>query len=435
MTKAFSDIDVDSLNALLKRLEDAKTCHLALESEDYEVLSNALVTLAGMQEHLHERGITIHKLRKLLGIERASEKLSHLKMDNPEATGGDESHDKKPRKAKSLKRKTAKHKGDEPTVKPEVVIHPLTSLGKGDQCPECGMGKVYKYDPGSLLRITGLSPFKAEQHVLEKLRCNGCGAFFTAPLPAEVLRDGSETQKYGYSARALMAIHKHYAGLPFHRQGSLQKLLGVPVSASTIFDQVEYVSNDIYPVYKVIVELAGNAVAFDIDDTHNRILDQTSVEKKARHGNKMRTRTGIYTSGLIATTADGQQLVLFETNIGHAGELIDSVLEHRSASAGVPVVMSDALSGYKPTVTESITALCNAHARRQFVDVISHFPDEVLDVIESYGVIWANTSGLMATTADGQQLVLFETNIGHAGELIDSVLEHRSGIIWITAKH
>ena len=62
--------------------------------------------------------------------------------------------------------------------------------------------------PGSLLRITGQSPLKPEQHIMEKLRCNACGAFYTAPLPAEVLLDGTPTQKYGYSARSLMAIHK-----------------------------------------------------------------------------------------------------------------------------------------------------------------------------------------------------------------------------------
>ncbi|MFT7412461.1 MAG: transposase, partial [Paraglaciecola sp.] len=43
-------------------------------------------------------------------------------------------------------------------------------------------------------------------------------------------------------------------------------------------------------------------------------------------------RTGVYSSGIIATTLDERRIVLFETNIGHAGEFIDSILVNRSES-------------------------------------------------------------------------------------------------------
>ena len=35
-------------------------------------------------------------------------------------------------------------------------------------------------------------------------------------------------------------------------------------------------------------------------------------------------------------------------------------------------------------------ALCNSHARRQYVDVLNHFPDEVEHIINRYGNIWSN---------------------------------------------
>ncbi len=116
-----------------------------------------------------------------------------------------------------------------------------------------------------------------EQHVTERLRCNTCGAYFTADLPDEALKDGDERQKYGYSARSLMAIHKYFAGLPFYRQGSIQKLLGVKITASTVFDQVEYVADDIYPVYQALISLAADAEHYHIDDTTHRILDAKPV--------------------------------------------------------------------------------------------------------------------------------------------------------------
>ena len=378
MSKPFTDIDGKALEELIARVTEARDNNLALSPEDCQLLLDALTTLIGMQDSLATHGTTIHKLRKLLGIEKASEKQTDL---------GD-----KPKASKAKKSKKTKPDADFTPIKPEVVFHSLEDIKKGDNCPECLVGKVYKAPlPGNFLRITGQSPFKPEQHVMERLRCNTCGAYFTAPLPEEVLKDGSETQKYGYSARTLMAIYKYFAGQPFYRQGSIQKLLGVKITASTIFDQVEYVYNDILPVYQDLFRSAGDAAHYYLDDTTNRILDQKPIEKKMRNSHKTRIRKGIYTSGVIATTTDGRNIVLFETNIGHAGEFIDSILINRAATSPAPIIMSDALTSNKPTVLKTvIMSLCNSHARRQFVDVISHYPEEVGHVLARYGEIWSN---------------------------------------------
>lgn len=52
--------------------------------------------------------------------------------------------------------------------------------------------------------------------------------------------------------------------------------------------------------------------------------------------------------------------------------------------------MSDALSSNQPTVCDVATSLCNSHAKRQFIDVINHFPDEVEHILKLYGEIWVN---------------------------------------------
>ncbi len=378
MSKPFTDIDGQALEALIERVSEAKENNLALSPEDYQLLLDALVTLATTQTRLANHDVTVHKLRKLLGIEKSSEKLGSVL---------------KKAKASSNKKNTKrKNNGEEAftPVKPTIIVYPLKDLNKGDSCVECLMGKVYKTEPGSLLRITGQSPFKPEQHVMERLRCNTCGAYFTASLPDEVLTDGLSNQKYGYSARSLMAIYKYFAGLPFYRQSSIQKLLGVKITASTVFDQVELVCNDIYPVYQLLFNLASDAKHYYLADTTNRIVDAKPVEKKVRNSDKTRLRTGVYTSGVIATIADNRSIVLFETNIGHAGEFIDSILHKRSQSCANPVIMSDALASNRPTVRKTIASLCNSHARRQFVDVINHFPEEVEHILKRYGEIWVN---------------------------------------------
>jgi hypothetical protein len=125
-------------------------------------------------------------------------------------------------------------------------------------------------------------------------------------MPDEVTLDGGNQQKYGYSARAIMAIHKHFAGLPFYRQQTLQQMFGLPISASTIFDQNEATANDLQPVFKALMALSANAIHYHNDDTTNRILNQGPIQKPDRRSGQLKERSGIYTSGVIATLADGR---------------------------------------------------------------------------------------------------------------------------------
>jgi len=60
------------------RLQEAIDFELALSTGDVRLLLSAVMTLASMQERLSSKDVTVHKLRKLLGMVQASEKLSHL---------------------------------------------------------------------------------------------------------------------------------------------------------------------------------------------------------------------------------------------------------------------------------------------------------------------------------------------------------------------
>jgi len=168
----------------------------------------------------------------------------------------------------------------------------------------------------------------------------------------------------------------------------MQDLLGVPITASTIFDQCEYLSNALYPVFTALFKIAGRSKHFYLDDTTNRILNHKSQIKKVRNSDKTRVRTGVYTSGVIATSQDNQRIVLFETSIGHAGEFIDSILANRPKTYSPPLLMSDALPSNRPSKVQVKQCFCNSHARRQFYDVLSHFPDEVNEIIERYSQVW-----------------------------------------------
>ncbi len=385
------------LDALIERIAEAKAHNLALSAADYDVLLNAIMTLANMQERLSHNDLTLSRMKKLLGMVNSSEKLKDLRPQT-----GDEGNKRPSAKRGRTTKKAARKRGPRaPSIKPTVHHHPMENLTRGEHCPGCSAGKVYKFEPALLLRITGHSPYSAEQHVIEQLRCNGCGELFTARLPEHVKADGRADQQYGYSARAMMCINKYFGGTPFYRQQSLQGLFGAHIAASTVWDQCEKVADALHPVFKHLKALSANAHTFYLDDTTNRILNKVPIEK-TRNG-KTQWRSGVYTSACLAlltrsdTVATGppskqshRRLVLFQTNIGHAGEWLDEILNLRDTTLELPLLMSDALSSNHVSAVPFNKALCNAHARRGFAELAATDPDEVLFALETYEHIWIN---------------------------------------------
>jgi len=415
------DLDDDALDALIHRVEQAREHQLALSPEDLGQLLSALVMLAHVHERLEHRDLTIGKLKKLLGMAKSSEKLRDLAAalgagqstgDAEADEGGDDGAGagdpgakpgpggKKPDSRRSSRRTRIKPRAPAP----EVHHHPIQGLAKGDSCPDCGCGRVYKHTPSEFTRVRGNARYTAERHVCERLRCNACQSVQTACLPAEVLDDGAAGQAYGFSARALMGIAKYFGGDPFFRQHTMQELLGVSLAASTIFDQCEHLSTALNPVYRALQRHAAGAALFHIDDTTHRILSAQPVLKQ--RGGRETLRRGVYASAMLALVPEPvadegneahesgdaaitRRLVLYQTNIGHAGEWLDEVLAHRPIAMARPMVMSDALSSNR-SEHEVVRASCNAHGRRGFVEVASAYPDEALHALELYQLIWVN---------------------------------------------
>ncbi|QEP44156.1 hypothetical protein D5085_14120 [Ectothiorhodospiraceae bacterium BW-2] len=139
-------------------------------------------------------------------------------------------------------------------------------------------------------------------------------------------------------------------------------------------------------------QLLSNLVKWHhLDDTPNRILNQGTILKPDRRSGQLKPRSGTFTSGLIATLESGQQIVLYQTDIGHAGELIDEILRLRHSGLAKPTIMCDALSRNLPTVldeTQRHDTFCNSHCRRGFVDVAELHPDKVPWVLALYDPVW-----------------------------------------------
>lgn len=374
MTENIIEITVEEMDSLIERMESNLEDGLSTEPEDVRLILLILRQFATMQQKLEGSSYLKQRYLKLMGLVSASEDKKNL-FNKGSKTKKDSPRKKKPKVE---------------VTPPKVCHHALTELEKGQSCPECEKGRLYKTEPASFVRITGQAPLTAEKHIMEQLRCNLCGQMFTAQLPDDVLTDGARQQRYGFSARAIMAIDKFYMGSPYFRQESLQSLMSMPITASTIYDQCAHLADDIAPVFEYLKAQSANAVHFHIDDTGNKILGESAIEKPNRTGEGTRKRTGVYSSCLIATMGGGQRVVLFKTNIGHSGEWLDEILSQRTKGLPMAIVMSDALPSNTPTEEPCEKSLCNAHSRRKFVDIVTNFPEEVEFFVETYSVIWKN---------------------------------------------
>ena len=395
-TSAVVELDIEALNALVSRVQHAITHELSLSVEDMKLLLTAISTLSELQHRLEDKAVTLHKLRKLLGMVQSSERRVQ------DGLGQADKEKKSSKRSKTQRKKNQKKKQRHKREIP-VEHHPATDYHKGQCCPDCKRGKLYKYESGQLLRVTGHAPYEAIRHVTERFRCNACQVVYQGNLPKHVLADGAADQKYGYSARALMVLNKFYSGLPYYHQGNLADIFGFSVTASTIFDQCEHVADAVIPIFRELKKQAANAMSFLFDDTHNRMLTQQPEVRKNPNGKGERLRTGVYSSGLLAILASGHEVVLFETSLGHAGEHLNDVLRLRDDSLPAPLTMSDALSSNQVISIPIQKAYCNAHARRKFVDIETLHPKETQWVLDTYRTIWQAESTVQEKALNAEQ--------------------------------
>src|SRR5215475_9263492 len=209
------------------------------------------------------------------------------------------------------------------------IRHP--NLKHGDRCPECGQGNVYgQKEPKVLVRIVGQAPLAATVYSLERLRCGACGKVFTAQEP-----EGVGPEKYDETATAMVAQLKYGSGIPFYRLERLENQLGVPLPAATQWEIVEEQAEGIKPARDELIRQAAQGEVLHNDDTRMRVL---KMEREP--GDQ---RTGVFTSGIVSTSA-GRQIALYFTGRQHAGENIADVLQQRARESGPAIRMCDALS-------------------------------------------------------------------------------------------
>jgi hypothetical protein len=332
-----------------------------------------------------------HQLQKLLAQgAKAAEALGKQSTDMGEARQADKANGDpdSPRKkeAKGHGRRGADEYGGGDH---EHVPHP--TLKHKSPCPKCKKGKLaLQKRPKVLVRLTGSAPVQAKVWTYDWLRCNSCGAIFTAPLPSAA----GPPEKFDESVTSTIGLLRYGFGMPFNRLENLQECVNVPLPASTQWDLVNRSASNMEPVFVELIREAATGETFYNDDTTMRILELIEARKKKPPNEKAKgERTGTFTTGVISTVG-ARKIALYLTGQNHAGENLQSVLAECAPGRGTVVQMSDGLSRNEPEHLPEglaiIHANCMAHGRRKYVEIAESFPDQCLHVLVELEKVYKN---------------------------------------------
>jgi len=130
------------------------------------------------------------------------------------------------------------------------------------------------------------------------------------------------------------------------------------------------------------------------------------------------SRKGMFTSAILSAVGE-RRIALFFTGKNHAGENLAEVLAKRQSVLDPPIQMCDALSRNLPKELRTILANCLVHARRNFVDILSNFPDQCRYVIETLAEVYKNDRVTKNQNMSPQQRLDYHQ--GHSGPLMEKL--------------
>lgn len=395
-------VSADKVQDILRRLEPL------MEPDEHAVLESLYGSYLHLTLALSEKTATLARLRRTFGI-KTSERLEPSSLD-PAPASQEAGADAAPTSAApvpdapaeaSPPEADASSKDDAPKKRPNHGRRPAADykadnidvkhpeLEPGRSCPECGDGVLYLLrKKAPVLQFVGQPAIRAKAWTTETLRCANCGVCFSSELP----EDG-KGPKYTNSAIVTIAYLHYILGMPLERFAQWQGDLGVPLPASNQWSMLDAACGKLTCIFLCLKAIAARASLLHLDDTNMRILELVGKRRLAaiEVGHiKDPTRTGIYTTGVLAIGGLAPPVALFFTGVNHAGENLEHLLDLRPPDLDKPVVMTDALNRNVLTrVAERvIQANCMSHGRRGVFDQLESFPAAVRHVLEELAKVF-----------------------------------------------
>ena len=225
-------------------------------------------------------------------------------------------------------------------------------------CPECGSARLSKLgeDVTETLEVIPRA-WKVIQTVREKFACRDCEKITQPPAPFHVVPRGWA----GPSFLAMLLFEKYGQHQPLNRQADRFAREGVPLSVSTLADQVGAASFALMPIFRLI-----EAHVFAAERLHG---DDTTVPVMAK-GKTDIARLWDYVRDDHPFGGTDPPAVVFYYSRDRRGEHPQA---HLASWSGI--LQADAFAGYgelyAPTRQPGLIleAGCFAHARRKFFEL------------------------------------------------------------------
>jgi transposase len=228
-------------------------------------------------------------------------------------------------------------------------------------CPRCGDEReVIGHDVSEVVELIPAQLY-VRRDKREKRACRACeAAVVRAPRGDKIVVGG----QLGCSVVAQILVDKYELGLPLHRQRKNFQRMGLPLSTSTICDQVRWGTELLRPMWLEAIDQTFASYIMHLDGTGLDVLDRDHPKGKRR---------GALWSIAGASATKPEVAAYYYTSTKKAkgqreGELGPSeILAQRT---GILVSDADTLFIEQRKRDELIDCGCNMHARRYFVKAL-----------------------------------------------------------------
>lgn len=348
-------LDARQSQALLERVRER------IDPEDFNIIQGLLFTVSQLLDMITASRMSIAKLKQMIFGAKTEKfpKSDPAKKDKEKPRPKPKGHGRIPAREYTGARK---------------VSIALEDLQPGQCCPDCQHAKLYTQKPGAFVFVKAQALFEATLYEPERLRCQGCGKTYTAPLPEEIAHG-----KYHSNVPAMIAMLRYGMGMPHYRLDKTQKTMGVPMPAATQNELINTLAQSCQPVMDALKHEAAQASLFFNDDTTIKITRVAPPEEEEHKGT--------WTTGILCQD-EQRTIALFSSGRQHAGNNLGALLDRRDNTLDKPIQMCDGLSRNWPSDHKTKRSQCVTHGRRNFVDIRDNFEGPCDYFIERLGNVY-----------------------------------------------
>src|ERR1700731_4707712 len=355
--------DLAAAHAIILAERTARLEAEALAARAQAEAASAKADLSSTEALMSHLKLEIEKLRRQLYGSRSEHKARlleqmELKLEELEAAATEDELAAERAAARTQTVQSFQRKRPSRKPFPEHLLRERVVIPAPESCPCCGSRKLSKLgeDITETLEVIPRQ-WKVMQTVREKFSCRDCETITQPPAPFHVTPRGFA----GPNLLAMILFEKFGQHQPLNRQSERYAREGIDLSVSTLADQVGACAMVLRPLHALIEAHVLAAARLHGDDTTVPILAK---------GKTVKGRIWTYVRDDRPFGGHAPPAAIYYASRDRRHE---HPVRHLRAFAGI--LQADAYDGYNELYESSrsprpiTSALCWAHARRQFFEL------------------------------------------------------------------